>query len=52
MEVGVQQLGHPWQIRRRRREERWEGIHCVDAKLIYKHKGLIPDLNVKACPPI
>ena len=25
---------------------------CVDAKVICKHKGLIPDLNVKACQPI
>ena len=25
---------------------------CVDAKLICKHKGLIPDSNVKACQPI
>ena len=24
----------------------------VDAKLICKHKGLIPDSNVKACQPI
>jgi len=24
----------------------------VGAKLICKHKGLIPDLNVKACQPI
>jgi len=26
--------------------------HSVDAKLICKHKGLIPDSNVKACQPI
>jgi len=25
---------------------------AVDAKLICKHKGLIPDSNVKACQPI
>ena len=25
---------------------------CVDAKLIFKHKGLIPDSIVKACQPI
>ena len=25
---------------------------CVDAKLVCKHKGLIPDSNVKACQPI
>ena len=24
----------------------------VDAKLVCKHKGLIPDSNVKACQPI
>jgi len=28
---------------------RWSS---VDAKLICKHKGLIPDSNVKACQPI
>jgi len=27
-------------------------IAIVDAKLICKHKGLIPDSNVKACEPI
>jgi len=27
-------------------------ISDVDAKLICKHKGLIPDSNVKACQPI
>jgi hypothetical protein len=25
---------------------------AVDAKLVCKHKGLIPDSNVKACQPI
>jgi len=29
-----------------------EAAHLVDAKLICKHKGLIPDSNVKACQPI
>ena len=27
-------------------------LSTVDAKLICKHKGLIPDSNVKACQPI
>jgi len=27
-------------------------LEFVDAKLICKHKGLIPDSNVKACQPI
>jgi len=36
---------------RRKERERGEG-GCVDAKLICKHKGLIPNSNVKACQPI
>jgi hypothetical protein len=39
-------------LTRERERERRNEFHLVDAKLICKHKGLIPDSNVKACQPI